>query len=92
MTVTALLLFPVGAILVWGYARLRPPGRWELFDSLVVAASIGGALWAAHTALVAQWEAVGPIWPSVAAALAAYLVLLAGLGAGLWARHRAHGS
>lgn len=86
MVVTALLLLPVGAILVWGYARLRPQGPWRLADALILLASIGGALWAARVALAAHWEAAGPIWPSVAAALSAYLVLLAGLGAGLWLR------
>ena len=88
LVVTTLLLLPVGAILLWGYARLRPRAGWALADTLVVLASVCGALWAARAALAAEWEAAGPIWPAVAAALAAYLVLLAGLGGGLWLRRR----
>lgn len=88
MTITALLLLPVGAILVWGYARLRPRGPWRWPDTGVVAFNLVAASWAAHRALTADWGQAGPIWPSVAAALAAYLVLLLGLSVGLWLRHR----
>ena len=88
--ITAFLLAPVLAILLWLYAYLLPPPRkLRIFDYVVFTAVIILAAAFIQFAGQLQWQNAGPLWPELVKAVGAYAILLAGLAGGLcWRRYR----
>ena len=87
--ITAFLLLPVLAILLWLYAYLLPQrGKLKFFDFALFVAVILMA--SAYVQFVQQisWVNAGPMWPDLVSAVGAYAILLGGLAAGLfWRRY-----
>lgn len=92
--ITALLLLPVTAVLVWFYRHFLPCGaRWSRFDSgLLLAVAVLALAWVVWARSV-PWQGAGPVYAELVAAAGAYPILVAGLAAGLaWRRLRARGA
>ena len=86
---TALLLLPVGAILVWLYWYLLPERKWLRADTLVLLVLLLAA--ASFVSWVARvdFDAGGPLWPYIVSAAGAYGIVTLGLGVALaWRWYR----
>ena len=90
--ITAFLLTPVVAVLVWIYWCLLPKEdhqvcRWLWVDSMLMVfltLMAGGFVW---LSMHSEGEAVGPIWPEVVSAVGVYFIFTIGLSTGLaWRR------
>jgi hypothetical protein len=87
--VTALLLLPVVAILVWLYWYLLPSRQWLLTDSLVLLVLLLGAAGFVRWVAGENFDAGGPLWPYIISAAGAYGILTLGLGVALaWRWYR----
>jgi hypothetical protein len=88
--ITAFLLLPVLAILLWLYAYLLPQrGKLKFFDFVLFVAVIIAASIFVHFVQQINWVDSGPMWPDLVSAVGAYAILLGGLAAGLfWRRYR----
>lgn len=87
--VTALLLLPVAAILVWLYWYLLPAREWLLIDSLflllLLAAASTFVMWVERM----NFDAGGPLWPYIVSTGGAYGILTVGFGAAVtWRWYR----
>lgn len=95
MSFLALVLFaPWFALLGWCYwsfprAHVAPPAR-RGFDVAVLVVALAASTAAMLFALRLPWADAGPLWPQVAATLAAYHAFLAVLVVGWWLRGRRH--
>jgi hypothetical protein len=93
MRFLALLLFaPTFALLTWLYWAFprglpRTPAR-RRFDLAVLALAAVATVSALTLAFDSDYGKVGPIWPQVAATLAAYHVFPVVLGIAWWWRNR----
>mgnify|MGYP001824653361 FL=1 len=87
--ITAFLLAPVLAILMWLYAYLLPErGTLRLFDYPLLTIVIVIAAVYVHFAMQLNWHNAGPLWPELVSVVGAYVILLGGLAAGLfWRRY-----
>ena len=88
--ITAFLLAPVLAVLLWLYARLLPENSklrffdYTLFTIVIMISSVF-----VHLVQNTDWRDAGPLWPEVVAALGVYGIWLGGLAAGLfWRRYK----
>ena len=90
--ITAFLLTPLVAVLVWIYWYLLPKedhqaSRWHWVDSMLLAfltLMAGGFVW---LSMHSEGEVVVPIWPEVVSAVGVYFIFTFGLSAGLaWRR------
>ena len=88
--ITAFLLLPVLAILLWLYARLLPQrGKLNFFDYTLFVCVILLASIQVHLVKRVDWVGAGPTWPDLVSAVGAYIIILGGLAAGLcWRRYR----
>lgn len=88
--ITAFLLAPVLAILLWLYSRLLPErGKLRFFDYALFTIVIMICTVFIHFAKRMDWYDAGPLWPELVAAVGAYAILLGGLAAGLfWRRYK----
>jgi hypothetical protein len=88
--ITAFLLLPVLAILLWLYARLLPQrGKLIFFDYTLFVCVILFASIQVHLVKRVDWVGAGPTWPDLVSAVGAYIIILGGLAAGLcWRRYR----
>jgi len=88
--ITAFLLLPVLAILLWLYAYLLPQrGKLKLFDFILFAIVIMLASFFVHFVKQVNWIEASPMWPDLVSAVGAYAILLGGLAGGLfWRRYR----
>jgi hypothetical protein len=89
MIVTALLLLPVLAILLWLYWYLLPARQWLFCDSVILLILLASA--AAFVGWIDRMDFDGesPLWPYIISATGAYGILTLGLGAALaWRRYR----
>lgn len=87
--VTALLLLPVVAILVWLYWYLLPSRKWRLADSLILLALLFAAAVFIRWVASMDLSAGGPLWPYIVSAAGAYGIVTLGLGAALaWRWYR----
>ena len=89
----ALILFaPLFAIYVWLYwafpRGLPRSAARRRFDLVVLGAAVSLTVVALRLAFAADYGRVGPIWPQVAATLAAYHVFPLVLALGWWWRSR----
>jgi hypothetical protein len=89
--ITALLLLPVIAVLLWLYWYLLPRERlWTAFDSLVVLVLMLLAAGFHHLAMHMDYEGAGPMWPELVSAAGVYPIFAIGLGIALaWRKSRA---
>lgn len=89
--ITAILLLPVIAVLLWLYWYLLPgQRRWTGFDSMVVLALTLLAAGFHHFAIHAPYEGAGPMWPELVSAAGVYPIYAIGLSLALaWRRRRA---
>ena len=87
--ITAFLLAPVLAILIWLYSYLLPQrGKLRFFDYLLFTVVILVSAVFVHFAMQLDWHDAGPLWPELVSAVGAYAILLGGLAAGLfWRRY-----
>lgn len=87
--ITAFLLAPVLAILIWLYSYLLPQrGKLRFFDYLLFTVVILVSAVFVHFAKQLDWHDAGPLWPELVSAVGAYAILLGGLAAGLfWRRY-----
>lgn len=87
---TAFLLLPVLAILLWLYAYLLPKrGKLNFFDFSLFAVIIMLASGFVHYVKQIKWVDASPMWPDLVSAVGAYAILLGGLAGGLfWRRYR----
>ena len=88
--ITAFLLLPVLAILLWLYAYLLPQrGKLKFFDfGLFVAVILMASAFVQFVQQI-NWVNASPMWPDLVSAVGAYAILLGGLAAGLfWRRYR----
>jgi hypothetical protein len=88
--ITAFLLLPVLAILLWLYAYLLPQrGKLKFFDfGLFVTVILMASAFVQFVQQI-NWVNTGPMWPDLVSAVGAYAILLGGLAAGLfWRRYR----
>jgi hypothetical protein len=89
---TALLLLPVVAILIWLYWYLLPvgnPRKFRWVDLALLSGVIGGAL--VYQWLIRQrdWRGDGPLWFEIVSLTGTYAILAVGLaGALAWRRRR----
>jgi hypothetical protein len=83
---TALLLLPVGAILVWLYWYLLPARKWLRTDSLVLLVLLLAAACFVSWVARMDFDAGGPLWPYIVSAGGAYGILTLGLGVALACR------
>jgi len=88
--ITAFLLAPVLAILLWLYTRLLPKRSplkffdYALFTIVIIISAVF-----VHFVKKTDWHGAGPLWPELVAAVGAYAILLGGLAAGLfWRRYK----
>ena len=88
--ITAFLLAPVLAILLWLYARLLPKrSTLRFFDYALFTIVIMISAVFVHLVNKTDWHDAGPLWPELVAAVGAYAILLGGLAAGLfWRRYK----
>ena len=92
--ITAILLFPVVAILVWIYWYFLPfervrGRRWRWIDTALLLTLIALATVFVHLAMNAEYEGAGPMWPELVSAVGAYAISATGLMLGLvWRRRR----
>jgi len=88
--ITALLLFPVIAILFWLYSCFIPQrGKLILFDYVLFVLVILLASVLVQLVKRVDWVGAGPVWPEVLAVVGAYVIILGGLSAGLcWRRYK----
>ena len=88
--ITAFLLLPVLAILLWLYAYLLPQrSKLKFFDFALFVAVILMASAFVQFVQQVSWINAGPMWPDLVSAVGAYAILLGGLAAGLfWRRYR----
>lgn len=88
--ITAFLLLPVLAILLWLYTYLLPQrGKLTFFDFALFVIVILMASAYVHFVQQVKWVDSGPMWPDLVSAVGAYAILLGGLAAGLfWRRYR----
>lgn len=88
--ITALLLLPVLAILIWLYSCFLPQrGKLAFFDYTLFVMVILLASVLVHFVKEVEWVDAGPMWPEVVSAVGAYVIILGGLAAGLfWRRYR----
>ena len=85
--ITAFLLAPVLAILMWLYSYLLPQrGKLRFFDYAIFTAVLIAAATFVHFSSQLEWHDAGPLWPELVAAVGAYIILLGGLAAGLFWR------
>ena len=87
--ITAFLLLPVLAVLLWLYWYLLGEQRpWNLFDSVLLLILLAVSV-AWHFYILGQdWQGAGPLWPQVLSVMGAYGILAIGLALGLWWRKR----
>lgn len=87
---TAFLLLPVLAILLWLYAYLLPQrGKLTFFDFALFAVVIILASGFVQYVKQVNWIDVSPMWPDLVSAVGAYSIILGGLAGGLfWRRYR----
>ncbi len=88
--VTALLLLPVIAVLIWLYWYLLPARKWLPSDSMILLSLLAVAtvyvLWVERM----NFDEGGPMWPYIVSAAGTYGILTMGMGMALaWRRHRA---
>ncbi len=89
MIVTALLLMPVLAILLWLYWYLLPARKWLFCDSLILLMLLGLAAGFVSWIDRINFDGESPLWPYIISATGAYGILTLGLGAALvWRRYR----
>lgn len=88
--ITAFLLAPVLAILLWLYSYLLPErGKLRFFDYVLFTVVIFIATVFVHFAMQLNLQHAGPLWPELVSAVGAYAILIAGLAGGLcWRRYR----
>ena len=92
--ITAVLLFPVAAVLVWLYWYFLPGDRvrarrWRWIDTMLLLTLIALATVFVHLAMNAEYEGGGPMWPVLVATVGAYAIVATGLMLGLiWRRRR----
>ena len=88
--ITAFLLLPVLAILLWLYAYLLPQrGKLIFFDFALFAVVIMLASGFVQFVQQIEWVDASPMWPDLVSAVGAYTILLGGLAGGLvWRRYR----
>ncbi len=88
--ITAFLLLPVLAILLWLYAYLLPQrGKLNFFDFALFAVVIMLASGFVQFVKQIEWVDASPMWPDLVSAVGAYTILLGGLAGGLfWRRYR----
>ncbi len=87
---TALLLLPVLAILVWLYWYLLPARKWCLKDSLILLLLLACAAGFVIGVDRLNFDDAGPLWPYIVSAAGAYGILTLGLGVALaWRWHNA---
>jgi len=87
--VTALVLAPVVAILVWLYWYLLPARKWLLMDSLVLLLLLLGAAAFVNWVERMDLEAGGRLWPYIVSATGAYGIFTIGLATALaWRWYR----
>ena len=95
--ITALLLLPVVAVLVWLYWYLLPEpinrtgvreSRWRWMDTALFLVLLLLAAAFHHMALNADYHDAGPMFPELISAAGSYSIMAAGLAMGLWLRRR----
>ena len=90
--ITAFLLTPVVATLIWIYWYLLPKNdhqisRWRRVDSmlLIILTLMAGVF--VRLTMQTEYEEAGPIWPEIVSAVGVYFIFTIGLLAGLaWRR------
>ncbi len=86
--ITALLLIPVAAVLVWLYWYLLPERKWKLADTLLLGCTVLLVAGYIRVASGAEFEGAGPMYSEIVSMVGAYGLLIAGLSASLWWRRR----
>ena len=87
--ISAALMLPVFAVLLWLYWYLLPDGRrWTWVDSLLVFVLFSLAVAFNHFALNAHYDDAGPLWPQLVSAVGMYAIFASGLAIGLAWRRR----
>ncbi len=90
--ITAFLLMPVVAVLVWLYWSLLPAdtervSRWRWGDTLLLVLLASLASGFVHVALHAEYDGAGPMWPELVSVVGAYAIFAIGLVLGVvWRR------
>jgi hypothetical protein len=93
--ITAFLLMPVVAVLVWLYWYWLPVdiervSRWLWGDTLLLVLLASLASGFVHIAKHAEYEGAGPMWPELVSTVGAYAIIAIGLALGLiWRRSSA---
>jgi hypothetical protein len=90
---TALLLLPVLAILIWLYWYVLPDRSWRLCDSLILSLLLACTAGFVIGIDQVNFDDAGPLWPYIVSATGAYGILTLGLGSALawrWRRFRSN--
>jgi hypothetical protein len=93
--ITAFLLMPVVAVLLWLYWYWLPvdkerASRWRRGDTLLLVLLASLASGFVYIAKHMEYEGAGPMWPELVSAVGAYAIIAIGLTLGLvWRRSSA---
>jgi hypothetical protein len=88
LVLTALLLLPVAAILVWLYWFLLPGRKWLLVDSGFLLMLFFLVVMYLYFVSGLDFESAGPLWPYIVSTAGAYGILLLGFALALYWRRQ----